>query len=203
LSECIDIDVEISNSKDKYTESTCSVYYCHKFLIFSDEVIIRRISICAIVFPLAESKCDFFVVIFSFLLASLFLLAFILLHFGVLSWSSMSPRRFIAPLDRSSRLDRSVKCIRTKLSKTTISNNLEFAYECIAKVGLFDLFLLDWRIWNESYSELEVLVEQFTKQISLCYSLLYIRTELVSMFIYKQSDYLILLDWHIENWSDL
>lgn len=119
--------------------------------ILRDEVATRRISIRAIVLPLAEFKCDLFFVADLFLsFLSLSLLAFILLYSGVLSWSSVSLRRFIAPFDRSSQFDRSVKCIRTKLSKATVSNNLDSAYECIAKVGLFDLFLLDWRIRNES-----------------------------------------------------
>lgn len=38
---------------------------------------------------------------------------------GVLSWSDVSPRRFIVSLDSASRLDRSIKCIHARLAEAS------------------------------------------------------------------------------------
>lgn len=126
--------------------------YCQKFLIgyFAMKSPLGEYRFVPSFFRSPNSSVTSSSSLIFFFPSCLSLLAFILLYSGVLSWSSVSLRRFIAPFDRSSQFDRSVKCIRTKLSRATVSNNLDSAYECIAKVGLFDLFLLDWRIRNES-----------------------------------------------------
>lgn len=61
------------------------------------------------------------------------------------AWSSVSPRRFIASLNRASRRDRSVKCIHVRArehSATTIPNDSLFAHEFIAQKANYSVTII-------------------------------------------------------------
>lgn len=159
------------------------MYYCHKIL----HTIPRwsrhsaNIDSCHRILPLAEFKCDLFFVVDLFLPSlswhsSCFTPAFspdLPCLLGDLSLRSIDLHGSIVLLNVFAR-----NFLKQRFQ--TISNLLtNVSQKCIE---LFDLFLLDWRIYNESDLQTRSLARQFTKQISLHDSLLHI-TGMIYLFI--------------------